>query len=283
MDELWVPPGHFYSPIIDRDEVLADAARIWPDDRNDCPGVDVGIERQLALLDELEPYLAEMPFDWHEKEGLRYWFANEWFPVTSGVFTYLMLRHLRPARYIEVGSGFSSALALDVNDQFFDGAMRCTFIEPNPERLEGLLRESDRDVVSIVRQRVQAVDLALFDELGPNDVLFVDSAHVAKTGSDVNFLMFDVLPRLREGVVIHFHDVFEGFEYPRDWVDQARSWNEAYLLRAFLQFNDSFEIVLWDSALAEAGVDIEARFPPALVQGIGAIWLRRTKGPRARQ
>jgi hypothetical protein len=276
-NELWVPPGHFYSPIIDRDEVLADAERIWPPDRNAIPGVDIGLDRQLALLDDLDRYLPEMPFDWLAKEGLRYWFANEWFPVTSGVFAYLLLRHLRPTRYIEVGSGFSSALALDVNDLFFDGAMQCTFIEPNPERLDSLIGDSDRATVTIERTRVQDVDLTVFDVLGPDDVLFIDSAHVAKTGSDVNFLVFDVLPRLQPGVVVHFHDIFEGFEYPRLWVDQGRSWNESYLLRAFLQFNDSFEILLWDAALAEAGVDFEARFPPALFQGVGSLWVRRTR------
>jgi hypothetical protein len=275
--DTWVPPGHFYSPIIDRDEVLADADRIWPADRNAVPGVDVGIERQVALLDELDRYLPEMPFDWLAKDGLRYWFANEWFPVTSGVFAYLLLRHLEPSRYIEVGSGFSSALALDVNDHFFDGEMRCTFIEPNPERLDSLIGDGDRAAVTIERTRVQDVDLSVFDALGPDDVLFIDSAHVAKTGSDVNFLVFDVLPRLQPGVVVHFHDIFEGFEYPRLWVDQGRSWNESYLLRAFLQFNDSFEILLWDAALAEAGIDIEGRFPPALVQGVGSLWLRRTR------
>ena len=276
--ELYVPLGHFYSPMVDPEEARRDAARIWGRDPNDVPGVDLNLDGQRALLDQLDQFMPELPWGWEQVEGLRYWFNNQWFAVTNGVFAYLVLRHARPRRYIEVGSGFSSALALDVCERFWPGETSFTFIEPNPERLEGLLWDTDPERVTIHRCRVQDVELSVFDQLEAGDILFIDSAHVTKTGSDVNFLLFDVLPRLAAGVLVQVHDVFTGFEYPEPWVtEQGRSWNEAYLLRAFLQYNDSWEIFLWDAALVAAGVDIEKRFWPAVDGSAGSLWLRRTR------
>ena len=97
---------------------------------------------------------------------------------------------------------------------------------------------------------VQDVDLAVFEALGPGDILFIDSSHVAKVGSDVNHLVFEILPRLSPGVYVHFHDMFYPFEYPEDWIlGEGRYWNEDYLLRAFLQFNGSYAIAVWDHFL----------------------------------
>ena len=76
-----------------------------------------------------------------------------------------------------------------------------------------------------------------------SDVLFVDSSHVSKYASDVNYLLFNVLPKLKPGVLIHFHDVFKDFEYPREWLKEGIYWNEQYLLRAFLLNNKDYEIV----------------------------------------
>jgi len=83
-------------------------------------------------------------------------------------------------------------------------------------------------------------------------MLFVDSSHVSKAGSDLNHILFNILPRLNEGVILHFHDIFYPFEYPKTWVcgDSWHSWHEAYLLKAFLMYNNSFEIIFWNSCCA---------------------------------
>ena len=105
--------------------------------------------------------------------------------------------------------------------------MKTTFIDPYPERLLGLLRPEDHDRAEIRVEPVQAVDLAVFDVLGPGDVLFIDSTHVARTGGDVVHDVFTILPRLASGVRVHFHDMFYPFEYPAAWVFEGRAWNEA--------------------------------------------------------
>lgn len=161
-----------------------------------------------------------------------------------------MMRRARPARVIEVGSGFSSLAMLDTNERFFDGAVELTFIEPNAERLLSQLRPGDERRAEIITSPVQEVDLSGFERLSAGDILFIDSSHVAKVGSDVNHLVFSVLPRLAPGVLVHFHDVPYPFEYPEDWIHYGFAWNEAYLLRALLQFNSAFRIVLWNSYVA---------------------------------
>ena len=178
---------------------------------------------------------------------------------------------------IEIGSGFSSAVALDVNDLFLDGAMELTFIEPFPdERLLRLAGEAELGA-RLIRKPLQDVDPALFARArATNDVLFVDSTHVARAGSDVNHLVFEVLPSLRAGVLVHVHDVFYPFEYPAAWVRDGRAWNEAYLLRAFLQYNEAFEIVLFNTYLEQARPEWFAEHMPLCLKNPGgSIWLRR--------
>ncbi len=108
--------------------------------------------------------------------------------------------------------------------------------------------------------------LSVFQSLNSGDVLFVDSTHVTKLGSDVNRIFFEILPALASGVIVHFHDIFYPFEYPRAWVREGRGWNETYLLRAFLEYNEAYEVLLWAHMLG-----IEGR----LAQPAGSIWLRK--------
>ena len=114
--------------------------------------------------------------------------------------------------------------------------------------------------------------------LAAGDVLFVDSTHVSRTGSDVNRIVFEILPALAPGVFVHLHDMFPGFEYPAPWVFEGRAWTELYLVRAFLQYNESFEIVLWPNLLAmlDHG-DVIGRFPIAAANIGGSLWLRKVR------
>ena len=275
---LWVPPGHFYSPLPSLLELQADEERIFrvPPD---LPGIDLRAEAQLALLSEMRPYVAEMPFPASSGDPeFRFWLDNGLYPRGDALCYYLMLRHLRPRRIIEVGSGMSTALALDVIDRFLDDSVALTCIEPYPDTtLNSILRPRDRSRVEVKVARLQDVALDTFDQLGDGDVLFIDSTHVAKTGSDVNYLFFEILPRLAPGVHVHIHDVHYPFEYPRRWVFELRAWNEAYLLRAFLSFNAAYEIVLFNTFLAKVHSDrVDREFRLADDDLSGSIWLRRS-------
>ena len=162
----------------------------------------------------------------------RYFTNNPSYGHGDGSILQAFLRHLRPARYLEVGSGWTTALALDTNDRYLDGRLRLTCIEPYPDDLSRLIRPGDD--VEIIVSPVQDVDLARFKELESGDILFIDCSHVVKTGSDAHYLITRVLPVVPSGVYIHIHDMFWPFEYPRSWIEEGRVWTEAYLLHAFL-------------------------------------------------
>jgi hypothetical protein len=187
-----------------------------------------------------------------------------------------MLRELRPRRVIEVGSGHTSCLILDVNELYFDWKIDCTFIEPYPELLRSLLKPQDAEHMKLVPAKLQDVDVTLFETLEANDILFVDSSHVVKAGSDVLTLFTNILPRLKVGTFIHFHDVFDRFEYSVKWLMEGRGWNEQYFLRTFLQYNSSFRIKLFTPYLiARHGAWFREHMPDCFRNTGGHIWIER--------
>ena len=273
--QLW-PPGHFYSPIPRLEDLRRDEARIF-DVSREIPGVDLDEGGQLKLLEKLSVHYPGMDFPEHRETRRRYWFENSAYSYGDAIFLHCMIRHLQPKRIIEVGSGHSSCMILDTNEMHFGNGIRCTFIEPYPRLLLSLLRPGDRERIEIVPQRVQDVSLDRFAELEAGDILFIDSTHVVKAGSDVNHLYFAVLPVLKPGVFIHIHDIFAGFQYPRDWIFEGRQWTENYLLRAFLMFNPLFRIRLFNSFLSRFHEEwFKQKMPLCLRNDGGSIWLERT-------
>src|SRR5262249_8888975 len=247
---LFVPPGHFYSPIPALDEVRRDEQRVFAPLPRELPGITLNEDRQLAMLDELQPYYDSLPFKAEKKSNnLRYFFKNVNYEYSDAIFLHCMIRHARPRRIIEVGSGHSSCVMLDTNELFFDNRIACTFIDPRPQDLRRLLRDDDLGRIEILDRRLQEITLDRFRALEANDILFIDSTHVAKIGSDVNYIFAEILPALCPGVYVHFHDIFYPFEYPKEWIYQGIAWTEAYLLRAFLTFNRAYEIVLFNTFL----------------------------------
>jgi hypothetical protein len=247
VQKLWETPGHFYSPIPDLAEIRRSEDEVFRSQSRSIRDIDLNEQAQLALFDALLPFYADQPFSPDERQGLRYFFENNAFSYFDAIVYHCLIRHLRPRRVIEVGSGYSSCALLDTNERFFSHSVACTFIEPYPQLLNSLLDDNDRARTTLIARNLQDVDTEIFGQLSANDILFIDSSHVVKTHSDVNHVFFEVLPRLQAGVYIHFHDIFYPFEYPKEWVYQGRSWNEAYLLRAFLQDNSRYSIELFNS------------------------------------
>ncbi|WP_218014880.1 class I SAM-dependent methyltransferase [Teichococcus rhizosphaerae] len=272
----WVPPGHFYSPIVDTDELERRRSRVF--DRSAAPhGIDLREAEQLALLRRLKPHYQKLPFRPDRSGGLRYGYENPNFSYGDAIILACLLMELRPERFVEIGSGHSSCVIMDVNDLFLDRSMDISFVEPYPDLLRSLMTPADRERYAIVPTPVQDLDLSLIDGLRAGDVLFIDSTHVSKCGSDVNFELFTILPRLASGVHIHFHDIFYPFEYPEAWFFETnRSWNEIYVLRAFLVNNAEYEIVLFNDFLGQRHMDVmRADFPLFERNPGGSLWLRK--------
>ncbi len=272
----WTPPGHFYSPIVDPSEITRRHAQVFNYGRRPS-NIDMRDEAQLALLRKMKEPFAKLPFQATESEGLRYYYDNPFFTYGDGIVLACMLMEFKPRRIIEVGSGFSSCVTMDVNDLFLGGTTEITFVEPFPTILNTLIRPEDRERYRMVASPVQDIDLGMIDTLQAGDVLFIDSTHVTKTGSDVNFEFFTILPRLASGVLIHFHDMFYPFEYPEVWVvNDNRSWNELYLMNAFLANNNEYEIVFFnDFMYREHRAATTAALPLFPKNAGGSLWLRK--------
>lgn len=220
-------------------------------------------------------------YDYPEKENdvvneYDFFTQNSQFSWLDARTTFVLLRKWRPDRVIEVGSGFSSLLMADVNRRFLDGQCTLTCVEPYPRPF---LKSGVPGISEVIEKKVQDVPLNLFETLSAGDVLFIDSSHVSKTGSDVNYLYFEVLPRLKPGVKIHIHDIFLPNEYLKDWVlKEHRSWNEQYVLRALLMYSNAFRVLFGNSFAFTAMPDLvktALAHPKGYAYGGGSIWIER--------
>ena len=272
-----ITPNHFYEPIPDTRELKDE---LWTR-HSDLVGIEINEERQINLLtlfsskfkDEYETFPRFKTSIPHQ-----YYVNNGSFGPVDGEILYCMIRHFKPKRIFEVGSGYSTYLMAQAILKNKEEGNECelTVIDPYPNKtvatgFPGLSR--------LIRTKVQDVPLSKFNELEENDILFIDSTHVLKIGSDVQYLYLEVLPRLNRGVIVHVHDIFLPAEYPKKWVlKEYRFWTEQYILQAFLTFNSCFE-VLWMASymhlkhpekLEEAfsSYDRESNWP-------GSFWMRR--------
>lgn len=247
--DLWQAHGyhvlqvHFYSPLPNTRELPEGA---WSTS-SELPGLDLNERGQLSLLEEFSKRYRS------EYEALpsakppgppRFYFGNPSFGPVESELLYCMVRHHRPRRFIEIGSGFTTLLTSQALSRNRAEGNDCTFtaVEPYPPEF---LRDSLPVPVELIMLPVQAIPLDRFTSLREGDILFIDSSHVCKIGSDVQYLFLEILPRLAPGVIVHIHDIFLPLEYPREWVkDLHRFWNEQYLLQTLLCGNREFE-VLW--------------------------------------
>ncbi|MCI6313332.1 MAG: class I SAM-dependent methyltransferase [Helicobacter sp.] len=275
----FVPSGHFYSPIAN-DFEIQEGIKHTNYDPDSIQGINLYIEDQRQLLNKFGEFYKQMPFKETKQSNMRYYFDNNTYCHSDGICLYSMIRYLNPKRIIEVGSGFSSALMHDVNDIFFKsnrgGGIDITHIEPYPKVLANIFSAQEFANLNLHKQRLQEVPLTLFDNLEANDILFIDSTHVSKINSDVNRLFFEILPRLKSGVYIHLHDIFYPFTYPDQWLQEKRSWNEVYILRAFLQFNTNFKIIFFNTCLNYLYPDDFAKILPLSQNNTGgSIWIQK--------
>jgi hypothetical protein len=233
-DNIGVLPvvDHYYEPLVIPRRHLSSSC-----ERN-LPGIDLRIDAQRGLLERLQAFAPEYArlIELGEFET-----NNGFFGRTDAGVLYAMIRQHRPARLIEVGSGYSTivvraALARNALDGLPADHI-C--VEPfENDWLESLGVEVDR-------RRVEHVPMSRFRDLGPGDMLIIDSSHVIRPQGDVLYLLLEVLPSLAPGVLVHVHDVFTPADYPREWIDdERRLWNEQYLLEALLQCSSRYRVHL---------------------------------------
>lgn len=265
-----------YSPV---PSVEPEDDPVWSEPQTELAGIHVDLAAQFDFLErELAPYVPELGAPDGPPPGGGLHLANDWYQAVDAELLYAFLRHLRPRRVLELGSGYSTLVAASaarVNAR--EGRpLELTTVDAAPR--ESLLAGLD-GAVRLERERVERLPLERFAELGRGDVLFIDTSHTVKHGSEVNRLVLDVLPRLAPGVVVQFHDVFLPYAYPREWLVDELMPAEQYLIQAFLSGNPDWRVLVAAHALARAEPARLARTFPSFdripAARPTALWLER--------
>ena len=279
---LHILPVHYYSPVPDTTKLPSD---LWNNIRWPV-GFELRIDSALACLSELEEkYSVEYnKFSRERTETPTYYLNNPAFGSGDAEVLYALLREFKPRRVVEIGSGYSTLViceALRANRREIpDYCCEFTAVEPYPS---SILDPLPQEVTSLEAKPVQDVPMEIISALESGDVLFIDSSHVAKIGSDVIHEYLTILPNLAPGVLVHIHDVFIPAEYPRRWIDQMRFfWNEQYVLEAFLACNAEFEVIMPLHAIWRLHPEIYKRALPSYrFAGYepSSFWIRRCHSP----
>jgi len=216
--------------------------------RSEMVGVDLNEGYALGLLKDVFPaYVAEFreQFPLHQPDDpTAFYLINGLFMAIDAQVYYSFIRHFKPKRVLEIGSGRSTqvAAAACLRNAKEDGqAPQLTAIEPFPSPL---LTQGFPGLSDLITEKVQNVDMKVFTSLEAGDILFIDSTHALREGGDVQMEYCEILPRLAPGVIVHIHDISLPKPYPRTYFENSHHyWNEQYLLQAFLAFNSKFEVI----------------------------------------
>lgn len=229
--------NHYYEPQFDNRSPKADFFQ----DR-DLPGIDWNLSGQLALLESFvfSQELANLPND--KPESHKFFLRNGAFESGDAEFWYQLIRTIKPKRIFEIGSGYSTLLAIDAiaQNKADDKDYSCEHICIEPYEMPWF----EELGISVIRSKVEDVALSFFSTLAENDILFIDSSHIIRPQGDVLFEYLELLPSLNKGVMVHIHDIFSPKNYLKHWLEEeVRFWNEQYLLEAFLTHNETWKVM----------------------------------------
>jgi hypothetical protein len=235
---IWPLRRHYYDPLFHPEDLSKplEAPRA-------LAGVDWNVDEQLRILRRMS-YAAEFReyLDRPHGDKLHFTLDNGTFLSGDADYLYNFVRHFKPARVIEVGCGNSTLVmhAAELANRTEDPARSCAHVCIEPYEMPWL----EQLGVTVLRERVESVNMERFQSLESGDLLFIDSSHMVRPQGDVTFEILEVLPSLKPGVFVHFHDIFSPRQYLRDWiVNRGYLWNEQYLLEAFLSFNSQFKVI----------------------------------------
>lgn len=271
---IHITPVHFYHPIPDTRNL---GTNVYDHVKN-IAGINFREEEQLSLVGKFSKYsdeLKSIPNDFTGNES-EFYFNNEFYGQMDSIIYYSIIRDFNPKKIIEVGSGFSTMIASQASLKNEDTTI--ISIEPYPN---SVLTKGLPNLVELIKKPVQDIPLSKFKELNKNDILFIDSSHISQVGSDVNYLFLEVIPELKNGVLIHVHDWFYPFEYPKSWIKERKIfWNEMYLVQAFLIGNSDYDILTSNYYLIKNHFDDLKKSFPFMVNtqgGAGSLWLKKNE------
>lgn len=270
-------PNSFAQPIPDTRE-LSDS--VWQQ-QTELVGIDINEPGQLEILSSFaDRFKSEYEKFPREQTNIPYQYHvnNPFFISVDGEVLYCTIRHFKPRRIFEIGSGNSTYLAAQavLKNQSEGNSAELVAFEPYPN---DMLKTGFPGLSKLMTTRIEHVPLSEFSKLQENDILFIDSSHSLKINSDVQFEILEIIPRLNKGVIVHLHDIFLPSEYPRDWVLKDHLfYNEQYLLQAFLAFNESFQ-VLWAGSFMHVKHSDKLKLAFNSYKGAwpGSFWMRKVR------
>jgi len=264
--KLHITPVHFYSPIPTTYELTDQIYnKIF-----ECYGIDWNINEQLISLHQF-----------HSKyyDEFKPTVNIERFSQVDSFILYSIIRERRPEIMIEIGSGESTKVSLAALDRNEKEGNKYTFyaIEPYPEKF---LKDINDHNFNLISRKIQDVNI---DLLTSADLLFIDSSHVSKIGSDVNYEILEIIPKLKIGAIVHWHDIMIPTNYWKRWIEDGNKfWNESYMVHSFMLFNNSFRII-WSSRYMQINKpdELETQLsyfnPDDDNQQISSFWIERIK------
>lgn len=270
---VFVRDAHFYEPTY-REQDLPEKTDV----ERSLPGIDLNEAGQLAMLEKMTFAEELKAIPRHQPSDVEYGYDMTQYGPGDAEMAYNMIRCFKPKRIIEIGSGASTlisrrAVAMNLQeDPAYSNTQTCVepYLQPWLESIDG---------ISVVRERVEHLDLTMFDELGENDILLIDSSHVIRPWGDVLCEYAEIIPRLKPGVLVHVHDIFTPHDYPELWLRQERRlWTEQYLLEAYLAYNSKVEVMCATNWLMHNHFDALSKACPILLERPesepGAFWFR---------
>jgi hypothetical protein len=263
---------HYYDPLFQVKELEDGKVR-------QLPGVDLNVKGQLALLASFKYQEELLGFPNQEPSGEKsYYYHNPAFGSGDAEFLYSIIRHAKPKKVVEIGSGFSTLMAQAAIQKNIseDKTYSCEHVCIEPYEMPWL----EQLPVTVIRKRVEDIEMSYFSKLSANDILFIDSSHMIRRDSDVLVEYLRILPTLKKGVFVHVHDIFTPRDYPVSWLkDHFLLWNEQYLLEAFLTQNSQFAIVGALNFLQHDHPKVLHKALPVLAQEPGrepgSFWMQR--------
>jgi hypothetical protein len=268
-------PGYHGSTIPSLKYINSNRKRLFFDVADIDNGIELNRENQKMLLKIFSRYFEDFSPSNNPSSGKLYFYNNDKYGFNDAFILYCIFRHYRPMRVIEVGSGYSSALMLDISKDILPDT-HFTFIDPYSTTIEKFIKTNPVGNYQLIQEEVQNIELGIYSALRCNDILFIDSSHVVKIGSDLTTLLFSIIPSLQKGVIIHFHDIGYPWEYPEQMVKEGQLYNEIYFIRAFLQYNKSFEVLFFNSFVEKIYKNIiNINMPDYLKDSGKSLWLRK--------
>jgi len=224
--------NHYYEPMFDY-RGTARKKRL-------LPGINLNVESQISLANSLT-FTNELASILDESShSLDFTINNRAFGPGDAEYWYQLIRHKKPRRIVEIGSGYSTLMAIKATERNGLEGSDCEHVCIEPFEVPWL----EKTGIAVLREKVEDAGFDAFSVLDDGDILFIDSSHMIRPGGDVLFEYLELLPVLKKGVIVHIHDIFTPADYPENWLKgRVRFWNEQYLLEAFLTHNPDWEII----------------------------------------